>query len=141
MQAVKNYETEEAPYDWEDFDIYYNKVYQYSINRNMLENQGKVNELEEIKALHLKKLSYVERLEASDDADVLKFYANEITDVEYALQKAWGFQINVNYHRFWILPKCKCPTMDNEDRYPHGHYLVSSVCALHGFITPRTRRD
>lgn len=35
------------------------------------------------------------------------------------------------YH-FWIRPKCTCPKLDNDDRYPYGYYVVNMTCPLHG---------
>ena len=50
------------------------------------------------------------------------------TDIQYKLQDAWGFERDSNYHRFWDLPHCTCPVMDNNDAYPTKYTMVHSGC-------------
>lgn len=51
---------------------------------------------------------------------------------ELLLQRLWKFKYNPSYIRFWDFPGCNCPVSDNEDRYPHGNYIISSKCMVHG---------
>lgn len=51
---------------------------------------------------------------------------------EFKLQELWGFKRDINYHKWWNLPKCSCPKIDNEDTYPLGYYVLNSSCVLHG---------
>lgn len=53
--------------------------------------------------------------------------------LQFKLQHEWNFERNINYHRFWELPKCTCPKLDNEDRYPCGYYISNTNCPLHGY--------
>ena len=51
---------------------------------------------------------------------------------ERSLQKLWGFEENDNYIKWWNVPKCGCPKLDNEDAYPTGYYTTSGNCLIHG---------
>lgn len=42
---------------------------------------------------------------------------------QYALQRAWGFPEDPNYHRAWWIKGCTCPKMDNDDNYPTGYSI------------------
>jgi len=53
-------------------------------------------------------------------------------DNELLIQRAWGFEGDENFIKFWDLPHCTCPFMDNHDRYPYGHYVVNCSCPVHG---------
>lgn len=86
--------------------------------------------VERIKALH------VQRLSIEDDFQNHKISAQEYregwTQLQFELQTAWGFPHNQNFHRFWDMPGCKCPKIDNNDAWPTGHYIVSQSCPVHG---------
>lgn len=94
------------------------------VQRNIQDEQ-----LKRIVELHELKLEIYDSI--SSEEQKLNLYADKLTDVEYQLQDAWGFPRDRNYHRFW--ESCKsCPVMDNEDRHPHGPYIVNVSCPLHG---------
>ena len=106
--------------------------YETCINRDLLVTQGVEKNLETIKDLHLAKFKIFDKIENTDDKDELKKYAYELNHIEFNLQEAWGFPRSNNYHKFWLMPKCKCPKMDNEERYPGAFYVVNASCPLHG---------
>lgn len=64
----------------------------------------------------------------------LRLLAKEVTKIEYRLQKLWHFKKDKKFHRFWELPHCSCPRMDNEDRYPSKNYIINYSCILHGSV-------
>lgn len=53
-------------------------------------------------------------------------------ETNYVLQSLWGFKQHGEYHKFWELPKCICPKIDNEDRYPSesGDYWHTENCPV-----------
>jgi hypothetical protein len=53
-------------------------------------------------------------------------------DIEYRLQDLWGFTRDSAYFKRWYRPRCTCPKMDNNDRYPTEHYITTMDCPLHG---------
>ena len=75
-----------------------------------------------------------EHMRRCNDIDLLRDWASEWTRVQFDLQKLWGFPQNATYHKWWYLPQCTCPKIDNEDRYPIGFYYISEGCPIHGGI-------
>lgn len=115
------------------YDVFVGDVYVTSINKLLVERQNIDSDgLKLIKELHKIKYSVLKQMEETDDSNKLKELANNITDIENKLQKAWKFPVNSDYHRFWSVPKCECPKMDNEDRYPYGEYIINKSCPIHG---------
>lgn len=46
------------------------------------------------------------------------------------LQKLWGFKVDSSkWMEYKIIPKCKCPQMDNDDA--GCHYYVNGNCPVH----------
>ena len=105
-----------------------------TLNQALLEKQDITPEGEElIQELHGRKIVVYETIEATDDPTELEILADLITQIEFALQRAWGFPQSVAYHRFWKTPKCSCPQMDNEERYGRTkQFIIASSCRLHG---------
>lgn len=91
-------------------------------------------QITKIKKLHVEKYKMVRLMELSskEEVQVLREIASAISDIEFELQKEWGFTQDANFHRWWNLPHCACPKLDNEDAYPSGYYVVSDACVLHG---------
>lgn len=119
----------------EDLIVTYNDKPILKINKVLLLKQNCAENLAKIKELHQQKRDIYQKIILSEDADFLKKYAEQITDIEFQLQDAWKFPRDRNFHRFWETPKCRCPRMDNEDHYPHGYYFFSLDCPLHGQIS------
>lgn len=66
------------------------------------------------------------------EKQILKEFAALLPAIESSLQNLWDFEQNINYYRFWEVPHCLCPLMDNNDAYPTGYYTVNSNCPVHG---------
>lgn len=64
----------------------------------------------------------------------LRQYAKKITKIEFALQGLWGFGQDENFHRWWELPKCSCPKMDNEEHWGTEFRVINQNCILHGTV-------
>jgi hypothetical protein len=103
-----------------------------TINQELLLSRGVEHNLDLIKSLHLTKLVLMDHMEETEDASTLRALAKSVTMTEFALQEAWGFERDIRYHRFWLLPKCSCPKMDNEDNYGTDFLLRDLTCILHG---------
>ena len=91
-------------------------------------------EIEIIESLHYLRnfitlKAYCTHINKKEDLQVLykRWFNNE-----KLLQKVWKFDNNDSYIKFWTFPKCTCPKMDNEDRYPIGFYIVNGECPIHG---------
>ena len=104
-----------------------------TLNQALLEKQGITPEGEElIQELHGRKIAVYKTIEATDDPAELEALADLITQIEFALQRAWGFPQSIAYHRFWETPKCSCPQMDNEECYGTKQFIIATNCRLHG---------
>lgn len=121
--------------DRKALEITHKGVVVSSLNPRLIEKQNLNSEtVLSIVGLHEKKLSVFEEMKATDDSVKLRELASLITDIEFKLQDLWGFQRNADFHRFWEVPKCICPKLDNEDRWglPVGRYY-NKDCPVHGF--------
>jgi len=56
----------------------------------------------------------------------------DLHEWEYALQQAFGFPQDTNFHRYWDWPGCSCPVFDNMDRWGTDQKVVSPNCVVHG---------
>jgi len=104
------------------------------LNSNLIRQQ-KLNEedVARLKLLHVGQYSIREQMKLTDDKYLLKMFAEMITLIEFELQRTWKFPMDANWHRFWTLPKCQCPQMDNNDAYPTGRYVRVRSCPIHGW--------
>ncbi len=102
------------------------------LNNDLIKKQGIDEEaIAEILGLHAKKLALFKGMSEAEEFS-LSAYGREIRNVEYALQRAWNFSQNAAYHRFWLVPRCTCPQMDNEDSYGAALYYINKKCPVHG---------
>ena len=103
------------------------------INSNLVVRQKiSFEEVDKIKKLHTLKNCYLDLMHKYSEPDKLKYFSSIITQIEFQLQKLWGFPQNEYYHRFWELPKCECPKMDNIETYGTGHRWFNPQCRIHG---------
>lgn len=119
--------------------VIYKKKPILQLNRKLAEIQGISDDaLDKIKELHRKKAAVYEEIEdiLQENGKVEKLdgtmYNLYLTQIEYELQDNWGFPRNTDFHKFWNVPGCQCPRLDNQDRYPLGNYYRSHGCPFHG---------
>lgn len=106
------------------------------INQALVKRQGIGDErLAKIQALHERRYLLIQEMEQlpRESGFLLKIGAEAITEIDYELQELWGFERNREYHRFWELPHCTCPKMDNNERYGTGMYIINQDCPIHGY--------
>ena len=102
------------------------------LNSNLIKQQLlNDTDLERLKFLHIGKYNLHEQMKNTDDKYLLRMFSRMITDIEFELQRTWKFPMDKNFHRFWYIPKCQCPKMDNNDAYPTGYYVISEMCPIH----------
>jgi len=91
-------------------------------------------EVEQILRLHEYRLTIRAKMRAlPSDNPKIKAYAKDLEQIEFLLQDAWKFPRDANFHRFWEVPHCTCPKMDNADAWPSGNYVKTLDCPVHGF--------
>jgi hypothetical protein len=104
-----------------------------SINARLVAAKNVSDEdVDKIKRLHKLRNCYVQLMEIKYTKEDLKYLANIVTQIDFQLQKLWKFKEDSLYHRFWELPKCECPSMDNIDVYGTGHRYINPNCKIHG---------
>ena len=89
-------------------------------------------DVDKLKRLHSIKNSVLKKMEETDIPSELKTLANDITIIEFDLQKAWGFPQDINKHYWNSVPKCVCPEDDNRQYYGTEYKIVNSSCPVHG---------
>lgn len=104
------------------------------LNLNLAIKQGlNQDDVDRLKFLHIGKYNLIKQMEQTDDKYLLRMFGGMITLIEFELQRSWKFPMDKKFHRFWDLPKCSCPKIDNDDRYPTGIYVTSQNCPIHGW--------
>ena len=76
------------------------------------ESVMKISNLHKFKYLLFKKMEQC----SEEDLPLLNEY---VVACEYALQRAWGFPEDGDYHRHWLTPRCTCPNVDNEEGWSY----------------------
>lgn len=100
------------------------------LNKKLLDQQNCWENLQLIKDLHLKRLELEELMSAVGNPHVL---VPQWEEIQFQLQDAWKFERDSRFHRFWTIPTCECPKMDNEDSYPTILYAMTTKCPIHGW--------
>ena len=131
---MEKYTLKKAQEDYPGYIVYEKADGSFSgVPKGLIEKQkvSKPN-VKKIIKLHLKRDALYALMEKTDDAEALKILAKRVTENELDLQDLWKFERNVDFHKFWEMPKCKCPRLDNIDAYPTGYYVKSGDCPIHG---------
>jgi hypothetical protein len=126
--------TQELPLDDDDlYVVYYKGKPALRLNARLIVQKGLSKDaIENLKMLHRERLTIEEDMEKTDSCKRMKYLFAEWTQNQFDLQKKWGFPEDLRYHRFWELPRCECPRLDNEDAYPTGFYVINQNCPIHG---------
>ena len=113
------------------------RINELRLNKRLISIQG-LSEVEVIviKKLHIELQDYFEEVKNTNPHDWTKAdqqrIITEVERIEFAMQKAWKFEVNANYHSWWNkVPHCTCPLMDNQDAMGSKMRYFSSVCLLH----------
>ena len=102
------------------------------ISEFLLEKQKAWENLETIKKLHKEKDRVFKKMEATDDSELLRKLAEQVEKIEFKLQEAWKFKKDKNLHRWFEVPKCLCPKMDNRDMLGTEYRVINESCPIHG---------
>jgi len=117
---------------------YYGVMYKGKLNMFLnpflaIKQKITVGDLETLKELHVERLELFDEMEAEKDVKILSKQVKKLQKLEFAMQKAWGFEQDAKFHSWWFkVPQCLCPKMDNEDMLGTGYNVFSDSCPLHG---------
>lgn len=116
---------------YKDLQIKYGK-YNMILNKRFIDQQVCWTNLNLIKSLFKIKFSIYTRMNRSSKLDTIRAQAAEATEIEFQIQEAFNFPRNAAFHRFWEMPKCECPVMDNQDYWGSDQSIHTSNCPIHG---------
>lgn len=103
------------------------------ISENLCNKQNLTGEtIKLICETHSVKHGLFEDMENTDDREELRLLSAQVEEIEYTLQRLWGFAEDSNYHRFWEVPKCTCSKLDNSDRLGTHYRVINANCVIHG---------
>jgi hypothetical protein len=107
-------------------------TYVTTINKALVAKQGLGDvSLELLKLLHVQKYLLLEHMKIAHKS-ALKGLHKQLLENNCQLQKVWGFPVNQFWYRFWEEPRCLCPHLDNQERFPFGMYIINGHCPVHG---------
>ena len=104
------------------------------LSERLLYQQNAWKNVEKIKTAHELRLVIEELMSETRNVNMLRSLRDDWTEIQFELQRLWGFEEGDRFHKFWTLPKCTCPKMDNEDYYYiyPDRSLINPSCPLHG---------
>jgi hypothetical protein len=110
-------------------EIEYNG-YDISINEDLLDKQDAWKNLKDIIEARIRIMEILDTEPDNNHKELL----NKLTEAEFALQRAWNFDEDANYHSYqWTgLNDCTCPTLDNLDNLGCDIRYISRNCPWHG---------
>ena len=128
-------------YSAENLSVYdLNGNFLYGLNTRLAERQKLTAEdIELLKLSHIMRDLIFKAMEATDDRDTLRKLAQRFETLEYMQQELWGFEKDKRFHRWFEVPKCSCPKLDNQDWIGSDHDIVSLNCIIHGGKRDETR--
>lgn len=105
------------------------------ININLAEKQHLTPEtIERLENLHIAMQKHKDT--PIEEIDDIPAYVELIKEIEFAMQRLWGFTEDSSYHNHWYLdPKCRCPVLDNRELQGTGRSIINLSCPLHGDLT------
>lgn len=118
-----------------DLGVVYNGKVQYFLNSALIKRQCVTDEeVQKIKQLHAQKLEFFDKMTLEESTGILQAYAQVIEQIEFELQKQWHFTQDVNYHEWYLVPKCTCPKMDNQQMRGTSYKVINNQCPIHKTI-------
>jgi len=103
------------------------------LNERLASRQKITDEqLEALKVSHQVRYIIFERAKKTKDSRKLKELAALLEELEFLQQGLWNFPQDRNFHRWFDLPNCLCPKMDNEDALGVDHRTTRLDCPAHG---------
>ena len=116
-----------------DASITYKNKIIMKLNETLLAHKNMdTAHVEQILLEHVNRLHIEDAMSNITDPVELRALYAEWVKSQFRLQDLWGFERNPNRHRWWSVPGCDCPKMDNEDRYGSNMFIMSSKCVIHG---------
>jgi len=131
---MSDQKTDSDIYSSENMAVYFdNGEFITYLNSRLAEKQNlSAEDIEMLKDTHVMRALIFQAMERTDDATELRSFAKMFENLEYLQQELWKFEKNKNFHRWFEVPKCSCPKLDNLDRIGHDYNLIDLSCIIHG---------
>jgi hypothetical protein len=102
------------------------------LNPQLVMNQKlTIDEINELKTLHLIRIKLFERMEKTTDKHQLNISTHLLENLEFALQRAWHFKEDRLLHSWWFqAPYCTCPKNENWEHWGIKR-IINPNCILH----------
>lgn len=101
------------------------------INMNLVRGIDEVGILK-IRKLQKLRLYFFDMIEMTDDRNEIKRLSDIVTQINFQLQKLWGFPLDASKHRWFDIPKCSCKQF-NVNRNPVENWIYKKDCIVHGY--------
>ena len=104
------------------------------LNSRLAERQKvTANQLQALRASHVVRRTVFDLAKANiDHPTTLQMLARVFDNLENEQQALWNFPVDPNHHRFFDMPGCTCPRMDNEERLGTPYKTYDTTCPIHG---------
>lgn len=104
------------------------------LNQRLATKQGVTDdELHALRASHQLRFYLFQIANANKDHPLtLQMLARLFSNLESEQQELWHFGADLNFQRFFDLPGCTCPRMDNEERLGTPYKIHNTTCPIHG---------
>jgi hypothetical protein len=101
---------------------------------NRLISRQKLNDDDVLKIQKLHKIRnyYCDLMSFTIDKHEIRKISKIITQIDFQLQKLWKFELDESFHRWFELPKCSCPNLDNSELVGSGSRIINPKCIVHG---------
>lgn len=121
------------------YDVLHNGKWICHLNERLVAKQGISDEnLAALRLTHQVRHIIFERAKKTKDGRKLKELAGLFEELEFLQQSLWGFPQDEKFHRWFDMPGCTCPKLDNADNIGTGLRITVEDCPIHGFKKPKT---
>ena len=103
------------------------------ISPTFLDNTNSWNNVEKLKECYNTKFKLYEQIASCDDSMSIKQIAIEIKDLKMNIQELFNLKRSSDHFRFWEMPKCSCPKMDNAEHWGTAYKIYTQNCIVHGY--------
>ncbi len=121
-------------YDTKNLAIYHDDgTYITSLNKNLVIKQKlSGDKIELLKLSHIQLNLIFKFMETTNNQHNLINLAEMVDNIESIQQLLWGFANNKSMRRWFEVPKCTCPKLDNIDLLSLDNAIISENCIIHG---------
>jgi len=118
---------------YDKYDIILDGVWLGRLNDRLARNQHvSDDQLEALRISHQVKHKLFEEAKRTQDGKRLRELAVMFEELEFLQQEAWNFEQDRKFHRWFDLPGCTCPKLDNGDRVgASDERIISTDCPAH----------